>query len=111
MTGLLRALLFVSLLLVAGCAINPPPAPTPTAMCNFVTYEVSAEIPDPSLQSQPGAAPALHQLIDRRLRTAAAAPGAAPPAMLFMSGGSQHGAFGAGVLDEWRQRAPGGRLP
>ena len=111
MAGLLRAIVGACILLVAGCAINPPPAPAPTARCNFVTYEVSAEIPDPSLQSRPGTPPPLHQLIDDRLRAAAAAPGAAPPAMLFMSGGSQHGAFGAGVLDEWRQRAPGGHLP
>lgn len=111
MAGLLRAIVVAWTLLIAGCAINPPPAPLPAAMCNFVTYEVSADIPDPSVQNQPGTVTPFHQLIDQRLRTAAAAAGAEPPAMLFMSGGSQHGAFGAGVLDEWRQRAPGGRLP
>ena len=35
---------------------------------------------------------------------------APPPIALFLSGGSQNGAFGAGFVDEWRVGG-GGRLP
>jgi hypothetical protein len=102
------------LVLLGGCAVKlsiAPPAPTPPApRCDFVRYRLQAETPPTGLL----AAAAVSQrtvasVLNERLASAPVAP--VLPKMLFMSGGSQHGAFGAGLLDEWRRLGPGGRLP
>ncbi|WP_375429515.1 patatin-like phospholipase family protein [uncultured Sphingomonas sp.] len=77
-------------------------------------------MPDPGAAVVASAAGArsFGDLLDRTLLTpprnsaVAVAGRAVPdPSMLFLSGGSLHGAFGAGLLDEWRRTAPRGRLP
>lgn len=99
-----KGLLWVVLLVLSGCAIKPGPS----LRCDFRRYELS--VADPFGGSRLADAPTLAGA----MRSAAFPPGralAAPsPSMLFLSGGSLHGAFGAGYLDEWRHRA-GGRLP
>lgn len=112
----------VAAALLGGCGQKPPPQ----LACNFVRYRV--EVPDPAPRgaapeamaaapaspAPPGyAAPSLADV----LRQAATRPGPPPgaeaapaaPAMLFMSGGGQRGAFGAGFLDGWREAR--GQLP
>ncbi|MCE7796374.1 patatin-like phospholipase family protein [Sphingobium sufflavum] len=67
----------------------------------------------PSEQDRPAQA-RLSDVIRDAVRIAAnrAAPGTRTPAsLLMMSGGSQNGAFSAGLLDEWRHRSVAGKLP
>src|SRR4029079_16240113 len=99
--GLLLAMLFA----IAGCAVKTPPAVPVAEMCRFVRYNLEVAIPD-SLRAQERIAgseslPPLQDVLR-------AALGRGDPegmrsgqgsAMLFLSGGSLHGAFGAGFLD------------
>lgn len=95
----------IALIALCGCAVKPPPA-TPTAqMCRFVRHSLAVDIPD-SLGRQE-AAPVAEDLspLSDALRAAlgpgdpAALRSGQGSAMLFLSGGSLHGAFGAGFLD------------
>jgi predicted acylesterase/phospholipase RssA len=119
MTRLSSALLLLLLLSLAlsGCAISVAETP-PHQMCDFQTYRLEVSLPD-----IPGArVPALDAAVVERSVAQAirytytqAAPPALPAddAMLFLSGGSQEGAFGAGLLHRWSTAAAadGGRLP
>jgi hypothetical protein len=94
-------------LLVTGLAActTVPPVTADAEMCNFHKRELRVDEP-PQQLLHAFAAPAT---------AFARAPGVAPPpppdnAMLFLSGGSQHGAFGAGLLRQWADQA-GGRFP
>lgn len=101
-------------LLVSGCAISPPP----TQSCAFRSYALRVADPVGSAPAAPDQE-TFGELLDRALlapsqtglpSTAATVP-AADLAMLFLSGGSQHGAFGAGLLDEWKRESPVHHLP
>jgi hypothetical protein len=97
--------------LLAGCAHDlfsvAAPIPTPPGpRCDFVRYRLDAEPPHALMKPALVPAQTVADVVEQRVE----GPASAPPKMLFMSGGSQHGAFGAGLLDEWRILA-GGTLP
>jgi len=126
----------VSLGLLGGCShifdIAAPKATPPGPLCAFHRLTLAADTPrsHPSREGEPAIPaaaataappPAVEQGVPAPARageartvadaveiTAARYRGASPK-MLFMSGGSQHGAFGAGLLDEWRRLS--GSLP
>lgn len=89
--------------LVSGCAIKP----TKSASCGFVRRDLAVSNPvdagaDGTIASVPLSRESLAgsmtaALSDRRLQDPVSSRGA----MLFLSGGSQNGAFAAGLLDEW----------
>jgi predicted acylesterase/phospholipase RssA len=81
-------------LLGAGCATTPP-VTADADFCGFQMQEMQVDQP-------PERIPPLSPF---------AAPGGPDPAVLFLSGGSQHGAFGAGMLEQWKRQAESGRLP
>lgn len=116
-----RLLLILLTIATGGCAISPGPETTPPAMCNFVRHHLDVDIPENAAPSGTPEAAA-----DTALREGADDPGAgsfgdalranfdrarlmvdSDPAMLFISGGSQHGAFGAGYLHGWSQARGG----
>ena len=101
--------------LLGGCAHRAPP---PLA-CSFVKYPLTVAVP-PDGAALTGAAsddtsPTIEARIRQALDTPLTAPGGIPPGappaapspapapkqLLFLSGGSQWGAFGAGWLDGW----------
>lgn len=102
--------------LLSGCAISPPPTTSP--LCGFTLYPLEVENPQGDI-TEGASGPTLRSV----LRGAMAASGQQesvaspePPSMLFLSGGSLHGAFGAGFLEGWKGQAGGqaegqGRLP
>src|SRR5687768_1964141 len=85
------------LAMLGGCAIHPP-SPVPVAdMCGFVRHSLEVEIPgDSTPAAEP--LPSLADAVGSALASGAGARGDGH-AMLFLSGGSLHGAFGAGFLD------------
>ncbi|WP_284126178.1 patatin-like phospholipase family protein [Parerythrobacter aestuarii] len=116
-------------LVLSGCGINQKaPLTTGPQMCGFITHSLSIPIPDPSAPDQlsPFAADIEASLStfdaqqqanmpetgpvpeDTPLPEPGTPPEPAPepvepePAnMLFLSGGSEHGAYGAGILKGW----------
>ncbi len=80
------AMLF--LLIVSGCAHKPPPR----LSCNFDLHNVRVDTPAADADYS--------QEVDSKLLIHNRAE--ADNAMLFLSGGSQHGAYGAGYLSEWQ---------
>jgi len=100
------------LLLLGGCAVQPPSPVPPSEMCRFVRHDLEVEIPGDSLAAvnaldaasaqEPSLAGALRAALEPGLQSAGQGN-----AMLFLSGGSLHGAFGAGFLDGLAH-APGG---
>lgn len=88
--------------MLAGCSINQK-APLTTAgnMCNFVTHELTVDIPS-SGEAVSGPLSPFAQVIESSLAAHdnRAAPGTGAT-MLFLSGGSQNGAYGAGILSGW----------
>lgn len=107
---------FAASIALAGCEI-PPPAEIPAAaMCNIPRFilevEPHAEVP----------AGGFGTFADELEAVYSRAPAPVPSdetvaidepvslSMLFMSGGSQHGAFGAGFLEGWSADRPG-KLP
>lgn len=109
----LRSALLLALFLPAACAIHPPPATPSAQMCNFVQWPIEVALPS---AGRPGAVAAVPATEPRRLADDIsnalnnARPEQQPLAVLALSGGSQHGSFGAGFMDGWRE-AEGGRLP
>lgn len=108
--------LVVCLLSVPLAACTIPAVETPRGqMCEFQRYRLEVGLPgeDESISTAnaEGAAQTVAAAIHNSYREAPPpeAIGAPDDAMLFISGGGQHGAFGAGVLDEWKQEA--GHLP
>jgi len=109
--------LFLCLLLVLllpACAINPVHQ---TGLCNFKRSVIDVDMPSGGAEAVPAAAGMLSPpprktsedlLFDALSRsgTVGATSDGRPiaPAMLFLSGGSQHGAFGAGFLKGWKER-------
>jgi hypothetical protein len=92
-------------LLIGGCAVKPPP----TMQCGFVRHQLEVAVPPADASDVPGQ---LADVFREELATPSAETGTGQlPSMLFMSGGGEHGAFSAGILDEWAKRSPGGELP
>jgi predicted acylesterase/phospholipase RssA len=98
-------LLATMLVVLCGCAVKPPPAVPVAQMCSFVRHSLVVDIPDSLGRAEEAAgAESLPPLSDA-LRAAlgpndpAALRSGQGSAMLFLSGGSLHGAFGAGFLD------------
>jgi predicted acylesterase/phospholipase RssA len=93
------------LVALCGCSVKPPPT-TPTAqMCHFVRHSLVVDIPN-SLDRVENVAgsedlPPLSDALRAALGPGdpAALRSGQGSAMLFLSGGSLHGAFGAGFLD------------
>jgi predicted acylesterase/phospholipase RssA len=103
-------------LLLTACAISPPPAPLPNRMCNFSRHDLEVELPasgNTAEAAKAGPAQTMAQVIGSAIAqpTRSDYRYAGPPTLLYLSGGSLHGAFGAGFLNEWQRRRPGGRLP
>ncbi|MET0251503.1 MAG: patatin-like phospholipase family protein [Novosphingobium sp.] len=95
--------------LLGGCAISPPPTTSP--LCNFTRYHLAVDNPPADiLETAPEAT--MSSVLRSAMSASASEESTAvePPSLLFLSGGSQHGAFGAGVLAGWQANG-GGRLP
>lgn len=109
-------------LLLSACAIKPIHH---TATCNFPRWVIDLDMPQ-EFGAQSNAATAFrstqrnspgHRLLDAlkanqmksapEMRRTTSALRDTAPAMLFLSGGSQHGAFGAGFLKGWKEREQG----
>lgn len=88
--------------MLAGCSINQKaPLTTAGSMCNFVTHELAVDIPQSS-EGVSGPLSPFAQVIENSLdaHDNRAAPGTEAK-VLFLSGGSEHGAYGAGILNGW----------
>jgi hypothetical protein len=96
-------------LLATGCAIKTIPATG--QLCEFLSYDLAVARP-PGVGDEANTRATFGDLIGKALfgqpHADAAAPGGS---MLFLSGGSLHGAFGAGFLAGWKQSSPSGHLP
>lgn len=98
-------------LLMSACAISPVERGT----CQFTRYTLDVPTPGDAVGvafASPRAS-AYGEAVGRALtsRPRALAGPASGGDLLFLSGGSQNGAFGAGYLAGWKANAPGGRLP
>jgi predicted patatin/cPLA2 family phospholipase len=93
-------------LILAGCAISPPPHVAQAQFCNFHAYTIALP-----LTQAPAPGATLASEIQSALTARAASRPGQPFKLLALSGGSLHGAFGAGFLDGWRRSLPGERLP
>ena len=96
-------------LMVPACAIRAPNQPV--NQCAFKSYSLDVDQPDDTLLQPDGspfvAGPSGRAPVERNpvpTRQIASQ-------VLILSGGSEHGAFGAGFLDEWRQNRADRRLP
>ncbi|HEV7437078.1 patatin-like phospholipase family protein [Sphingobium yanoikuyae] len=98
----LRVAIMGLALLISGCAITPKNM----AGCNFVRRELA--VSDPNDRGQPTLAADMSQSLNRH--RAFLPPQERLGSMLFLSGGGQNGAFGAGFLQGWKNKH-GGRLP
>jgi hypothetical protein len=117
-----RRAALLALFLPAACAIHPPPATPSAQLCNFVQWPIEVALPSAGRPGETAVAAAidtavepvparhLYDDISYALDHAATEPQQQPLAVLALSGGSQHGSFGAGFLDGWRE-AEGGHLP
>ena len=109
---MMGAVLF--LLFASACAIKPDVTPS-AMMCNFTKYELEVDVP-PTDEGElegvevPFPGTSLRDVVAEAFRQPAdpAQRRTVPDSMLYLSGGSLHGAFGAGFLDEWRQMRPNG---
>jgi Patatin-like phospholipase len=88
-----------------GCAIKPM-----TAMrCELDIIPVETPPPSATIPSDAAPAPASLGALFSQSLTVRAGTDAGNRSLLFMSGGGQHGAFGAGLLSGWAEKnAPGG---
>lgn len=94
-------------LALGACNVTPP-VTTQAMMCNFDPIPLEVEVPpDAALEERDGE---LADVVRVSLASAPAPLGGGLPAMLFMSGGGEHGAFGAGYLAGYAEKR-GGRLP
>ena len=110
MTRLFSALLLLLSLALSGCAISPPPHTPSDRFCQFHTYRLELPLSDAPAGNGAGGGATLAYEIETAL-SARATPAGQPQSLLALSGGSQHGAFGAGFLDGWRRSREGQRLP
>lgn len=109
----IRSLTLTALLLTGACAHKA----VSLDGCDLPAVPIGAAVAasrDPAAAPASDAATTYEDLLRGALQTSrspgpAASADPARPALLFLSGGGQHGAFGAGLLDEWRVQ--GGGLP
>jgi len=103
-----RASVFAILLslILAGCAISPPPHVAENQLCRFHTFPIALPLTEAPTQGD-----TLASEIQTALTARAETRAGQPFKLLALSGGSLHGAFGAGFLDGWRRSIPGQRLP
>jgi hypothetical protein len=93
-----RAIIGAALVvLLPACAITPPVTPV-TARCALDLLPAKVALPEEQLRAFIGSRPT-------EPLTATANP--VDNSLLLLSGGSQHGAFGAGFLAEWSRRRGG----
>ena len=92
---------------LGSCAI----APTPSLTCGFSILPV--EVTQPASDALPDSGPRKLPFGELIGETVTPHPGAdaAARSLLFMSGGGQHGSFGAGLLAGWAALRPSGKLP
>ncbi|HEX8525694.1 patatin-like phospholipase family protein [Allosphingosinicella sp.] len=95
-------------LTLGACQVTPPVTPA-AMMCNFDPIPLEVEVPPENAGM--GREGELADLMRASLASAPARVDGELPSMLFMSGGGEHGAFGAGYLDGWAGTRPNGRLP
>jgi Patatin-like phospholipase len=94
-------------LTLGSCAI----APTTSMQCDFSIIPVEVEQPASAIPSDAAPRrPSFGDLIGQTV-TPIAGTDAAARSLLFMSGGGQHGAFGAGMLAGWAALRPSQKLP
>src|SRR5688572_25528873 len=97
---------------LAGCAIGPGPETFQDTRCAFVSHYLEVEVPDPGARASDKQRRALdgERSFADVLRDAYSVRSGkgVSDSMLFLSGGSQDGAFGAGFLAGWSRRRPGG---
>jgi hypothetical protein len=109
--SLARAMTVLTLVAASGCAISPGPEIGKAAFCSLPLTYLSVESPDPSqpMLARTGSLSFADTLFSAfRPQKATENDGAISNSLLFLSGGSQHGAFGAGFLHGWASERPGG---
>ena len=107
----MRLLLPLLLLFAGGCAIKPPPLTPANRMCAFVSYDLRVARP-PDLRDAASDRRTLGDVLDETVFRGGLADATAPSeSMLFLSGGSLNGAFGAGFLDQWKRLTTQQHLP
>ncbi len=94
--------------LVSGCAITPKTAIVGPKMCDLPRHHLKVELPGGFAPQSTGDGSdfeaALRETYANRFELQSLPPPGEQPisdSMLFLSGGSQNGAFGAGFLDGW----------
>lgn len=100
--GILAGLGTFLLLLTGGCAISPPPEVQTGDMCRFQRHELRIVLPGEAVSGTDQEGQSFAAELDAVY--ARPRPEGVSNSMLFLSGGSQHGAFGAGFLDGWSRR-------
>ena len=91
---------------LSGCSITPPETPD-SEMCGFTRYQLEVDLPD-SVAGPESVRIGDEQSFMEELRSIIRDPRNDTRSMLFLSGGSQDGAFGAGYLHRWAQLREGG---
>lgn len=108
-----RGLAFLATL-AAGCAISPGPEVPVAQMCNVPRTYLGLEAHDDPARTVAtmGTQNFSRSLLDAYFRPPPVqlitAEEPVSPSMLFLSGGSQHGAFGGGFVHEWAKERPSG---
>lgn len=102
MRGRVLGLVLAAGALLAGCSINQKaPLTAQGDMCNFVTHRLTVDIPD-DREGAIGTLTPFAQVIETSLAAHDNGVERGEEAkVLFMSGGSEHGAYGAGILSGW----------
>ncbi len=103
----------LSLSLLGSCAISPGPEAIGDNMCRFTRHALEVEIKDDPVKSAGMTEPSFAAALRADYATLRLDRSEQPvsPSILVLSGGSQHGAFGAGFLHQWAQERPNARLP
>jgi hypothetical protein len=107
-----RLIFLVFLLLAGGCAIKPPPE----RICEFRRFAVEPrDVGGAGEAVVAGNAPLLEDVLAKALNAQQVGVGAfaaqPPVSLLYLSGGSQNGAFGAGLLYQWQANRGGTGVP
>ncbi len=92
---------------LAACAHKPV-----SLGCDLPRYKLGVAAPVGAAESR-STVPTYEAVVRAALAQprSAAEAAATSPSLLFLSGGSENGAFGAGLLDQWAAQSPGKRLP
>lgn len=97
---------------LSGCAMSPGAEVPRAAMCNLPRHHLAVEIKGggdgPAFTQSAGQTSLADEIRQAYSTPSALASDPVSPSMLFLSGGSQHGAFGAGYLDGWAKTRPDG---